>query len=496
MKTLRFFSAGLLLSLGLAEAEAIDRNVNSDILNLTNLTLRIDEHAGKMNIGISMNVKPFSVSSEREMIFTPMLIAADCRDSIALEPVIIAGRNRWFHYLRDGVSVRDCNIYRAGTEGTVKYEDVIDMEPWMRNSFLEMRCQTANCCDPAERLNGSSPNGNIPLAKIFPEEDFDAPFIFAPPVDAGPVTKALKGSAFITFVVNRTELKPDYMKNRAEINKITNTIEQVRHDPDARITKVNIKGFASPEGAYKNNMRLAAGRTETLRRYVRDLYSFPDSVVTSAFESEDWDGLRRYVADSMQFDIKHRPEILALIDTPIDPDERNNRIKNLYPADYKVMLKEIYPWLRHSDYAVNFSIKIYTSLDEIRSAYAADPTRLRNVDFFTLAQSYPEGSQDFDRVMLKAVEVYPDDALLNLNCANIAMKNGNLSQAQEYMLKAGFSPEALYANGILAARRRDYKDAVRYFEQAQKAGLSGADKALERAKALADGTLRVEYLAK
>lgn len=171
----------------------------------------------------------------------------------------------------------------------------------------------------------------------------DIPFVFAPPVDEGPVIKSIEGSAFITFVVNRTELKPDYMVNRRELGKIINSIDYVRNDSDATITHVHIKGFASPEGPYDNNVRLAKGRTETLRRYVRDLYSFADTVVTKSYEPEDWGGFRKYITDSMQFDIAHRPEILEIIDGPLGLDEKNRQIQRRFPADYRVILKQIYP---------------------------------------------------------------------------------------------------------------------------------------------------------
>ena len=46
---------------------------------------------------------------------------------------------------------------------------------------------------------------------------------------------------------------------------------------------------------------------------------------------------------------------------------------------------------------------------------------LRNVDFYTLAQSYPEGSDEYCDVFETAVEVYPDDPMINLNAANIEM---------------------------------------------------------------------------
>ena len=461
---------------------AFDMQTDSTDLKLYDLQVTVDESARKVRVKIDMNMKDYSVGSEREIVYTPVLLACDGSDSLALQPITIAGRTRWYTYLRNGfLDGGDAHIYRAGTKARAHYDEEFAFEPWMGASNLEMRAETANCCDKPERLQGPSPAGNIPVADIRtgrPQLDVD--FIFAPPVDAGPVVKSLQGSAFVTFVVNRTELKPTYMNNTAELNKIIRSIDYVRNDTDATITRVHIKGYASPEGPYGNNVRLATGRTETLRKYVRDLYSFPDTTITSSFEPEDWAGLRTWVADSVTPALANRQGLLAIIDGTLEYDARDHALRTYYPEDYAVILKEIYPWLRHSDYTVTYSIRTYTTIDEIRAAYSSDPTRLRAIDFYTLAQSYPVGSREYCDVFEKAVEIYPDDQGCNLNAANIEMRRGEYDKAQSHLLKAGNTPHATFARGVLAARRADYREARSLFEKAREAGIPQAQTYLDK----------------
>ena len=107
----------------------------------------------------------------------------------------------------------------------------------------------------------------------------------------GAETRELKGSAYIDFPVNRTEIYEDYRRNPIELAKIRATIDTVRNDADTRITSIRIKGYASPEGSYANNTRLAQGRTETLKDYVQRLYNFPSGVMatdTSLRTGQDW----------------------------------------------------------------------------------------------------------------------------------------------------------------------------------------------------------------
>ena len=283
---------------------AFKSTADSTDIKLYDINVAVDEAAAKVRIDIDLDIEKYSVNSEREIIFTPVIVADNLSDSLALDPIVIAGRNRWFHYLRDG-ELEDplTPIYRAGKKNAhAVYTRDVPFASWMEQSTVEMRAESANCCDAPERLTGPSPSGNIPLAHIdVTRPAFSPDFVYAPPVDAGPVIKSLSGSAFITFIVNRTELEPDYMINPQELRKIYNSIQYVKDDKDATITHVHIKGFASPEGPYDNNVRLAKGRTETLRRHVRDLYHFPDTVVTSSYDPEDWAGLRNYLTDSLDF---------------------------------------------------------------------------------------------------------------------------------------------------------------------------------------------------
>ncbi len=446
-------------------------------LKVYDIAVEVDEQAKTLSVAIDFDMPDYKLGRERELIFTPVIISAAGTDSLELDQITIAGRDRWYHYLRSGVLDTGIEpIYRAGTRQRAQYRTTVPFEEWMNKSSVEMRTEKANCCSPVTLVPGDSPHGLTELALINTERPAaEGEFVFAPPVDDAPVEKNIEGKAFVSFVVNRTELKPDYMVNRREIAKILNSIDYVRNDSDAVITGVHIKGFASPEGPWNNNVRLAQGRTQTLSEYVRDQYHFQKGIVTHSYEPEDWEGLRRYMTDSLDFNIDHRAEIIELIDTDMEPDLRDRTIKQRFPADYAVILKEIYPWLRHSDYTVKYRIKVFNTLPELMRIYNYDATRLRPVDFYTIAQQYPTGSPEFLEVMKKAVEVYPLDPMLNLNAANIELLAGNLDAAQSRLAKAGSGPEVEYALGVLAARRKQWPDAEAHFNAARKAGITQAD---------------------
>ena len=99
---------------------------------------------------------------------------------------------------------------------------------------------------------------------------------------------------------------------------------------------------------------------------------------------------------------------------------------------------------------------------------------------FAIAQTYEPGSPEFKEVFDIAVRVFPDDETANLNAACIYLEEGNLERAEKYLLKAGNSPEAVHAQGVLAMLKGDYSRAIPLLEQAGQAGVVQAQENLKQ----------------
>lgn len=251
----------------------------------------------------------------------------------------------------------------------------------------------------------------------------------------------------------------------------------VKDDPDAIITRLSIKGFASPEGSYDNNVRLAMGRTEALKDFVRRKYHFDPEILMTSYEAEDWDGLRAWL-DSCS--LTHREEIIALVESDLDPDSKDNAIRDRFPKDYQFLLDNVYPILRHSDYTIRYKIRVYATDEELKAVYDKSPERLRPVDFFRIANLYPEGSEEYEDVLLKASEYYPHDPQAAVNAANILLSRRKVDEASQKLLYAGEGGEAYYTRGWIALINGDYKRAEYLFSKAKELGVEKADSQLNR----------------
>lgn len=421
----------------------------------------------KMDIDLSAYK---GMQSNREVTITPLITAGE--DTLRLEPIMVAGRNRYYLHLRQDDKRPVKTLYRAGVAKVVEYSANVEMQPWMDYSNLVLSAESCGCC--GEPIAAAE----IPVVPIdFVPPVFEPVFAFVTPTAELVKNRELRGSAYIDFPVNRTELYPNYRRNPEELAKIRATIDSVRYDKDVELKAMTFRGYASPEGPYNNNVRLAKGRTETLKDYVCNLYNFPRDIITTSYDPEDWGGLRRFVESS---GLANREAILQIIDSNLAPDPKNEEIKRRFPEQYAFLLREVYPGLRHSDYTVEYIVRNYTDIKEIKEVLRTKPGNLSLNEMFVAATHMEPGSDEYNHAFEVAALLYPDSEVANLNAANVAMKNGNLTLAANYLAKAGDTAEAIYARGLLAALNQDYDQALDYFRQAARLKVADAPAAISQ----------------
>lgn len=463
------FASLLTVVLGSSVAGAVE--IIGGALSVNDLSLNVDR--GRANVTMTFDTREFKVSRNREYTISPVMVARDGSDSIVMPDVVIAGRNMWYRHLRDN-DLGEGQIYRAGKTTAIPYSATFEAEPWLADAVLKFNILEGNCCKTAET---SQTVADVSRAEYTPV------FNYLTPVADTMKVRNLEGSAFVNFPVNQVKLLPDYMNNPFELRKITGTIDSVKADPDITITAISIKGYASPEGSYNNNVRLAKGRTETLKDYVERLYSFKPGFIATSYEPEDWNGLRAYIASSS---LPGRDGLLALIDSDLEPDAKDARLRKDFPGDYAFLLSEVYPSLRHSDYRIDYRIKSFTSLDDILRVLATDPGKLSLNEFYQAARSMKPGSPEYNEVFETAVRLYPGDVAANLNAANIAMARGDFAAARRYLDRTDADdPTVIYANGVLQALQGNYELAADYFGRAARLKVADAPAALQAVRDIA-----------
>jgi hypothetical protein len=245
-------------------------------------------------------------------------------------------------------------------------------------------------------------------------------------------------------------------------------------DPDVRVTSSEMRGYASPEGAASYNFELSSQRARALRDYfVRRNIIAPGSILIG-IGGEDWEGLQSLL---LNYPVAHKDEIFHIINTVQDLDVREQRIRNLgNGAPYRQIFRDLYPQLRRVDCQINYTARNFT-VDEGKERIQGRPQLLSQNEMYQIAQTYPQGSSEFNRTLITARQYFPDNDVANLNGAAAALMEGNSVLAEEYLkqVKNTNSPEYANCMGVLNIFKENYEAAEQFLQRALAGGVAEAE---------------------
>ena len=456
----------------MAPATALAQNCQevklaSDKIKVSNVQVAQQNNA--LSVSMDLNLDSLYLPSNLQLVYTPVFKTR--QGDIKMPEIVINGRRQQIMFER-GVGKKQLNlspealvVRRTNKKvQTVNYSASIPLSGQVKNYDLNMHEDLCGCGNMEEGNDFNLRHRRQPQA------------VFVRPAVEAVKVRHLDKRAYIDFPVNRIELHADYRRNPAQLDSIVRTINALKDDKNLEVSAINIHGYASPESPYSHNDYLAKNRAKTLTDYVRRMVALPTQLFTVSSTAEDWDGLRNYLKDS---NLEHKKEILAIAnDEKMDPDAREQKIKKLYPSEYRFMLDTWYPALRHSDYHITYKVKPF-DVAEAKEIIKTKPQQLSQEEMFLVAQTYEPGSKEFNDVMEIAVRMFPENETANLNAANTRLNAGDADGAKSYLDKAGNSPEALNARGVYESLKGNDQQARHYFALAAKAGVKAAQENLE-----------------
>ena len=448
---------------------AVAQSVASGAVTIDSVQTSVENE--RVDVAFKLNLSNLKLKAEQQLILTPML-AAD-GDTTALQPVIINGRSQQIRMMRASKRAKKYAegkepivvLRKNGTEQSISYSQTIMRKQPLESDVLQLFAAQDLCgCGDLQDQDRTL------LANIDNLDAWMPAIAFVKPAAEARKQRAEKGEAYLSFRVNKTDIVVDLFDNTRELAKITKTIDLVRDDKNVEITGINIHGFASPDGPYANNERLARERAASLKNYVSHLYTIDNKLFSSNSTPEDWNGFRHKVQQSQ---LANKEEILKIANSNLAPDDKDKRIRQLYPQDYAVIMSDIYPRLRHSDYTVSYTVRPF-SVEEAKQILKSRPQQLSLQEMYLVAQTMEEGSAEFNEVFDIAVRMFPNDPTANLNAACADLQRRDVASAEKHLLKAGNSAEALNARGALAVMKKDYALARQLFADAATAGSADA----------------------
>ncbi|MDR1527416.1 MAG: hypothetical protein LBS46_07090 [Dysgonamonadaceae bacterium] len=274
--------------------------------------------------------------------------------------------------------------------------------------------------------------------------------------------------ANILFLIQQAELRSSELKK----GELINWKDLVATSNAAANQKVDVEisSYASPDGGYELNEKLAGKRETNTQKYLaKELQKAKVNVpVNARYTAQDWDGFKALVEKS---NIQDKNLILRVLSMYSDTEQREREIKNISTV-YSTLADEILPQLRRSRLIANIEI-VGKSDEEIASLAQSDPKAL-NVEELLYAAALASTTSAKESIYKKVTELYPKDARGFNNLGVIEYIKGNLSQAETLFNKAnqlsGKLPEANMNLGWVALAKNDVAKAEQYFGNA--AGVS------------------------
>lgn len=241
-----------------------------------------------------------------------------------------------------------------------------------------------------------------------------------------------KQEAQIKYLVNQanvraSELRTNSVQDFVKILKEINDNEETR-----KLNNIEVSAYASPEGSYDFNERLAEKRQNSGAEYVAQQLkkNKMKADVDTKFTAEDWEGFQQLVSES---NIQDKDVILRVLSMYKDPAEREQQIRNMSVV-YDELAKGILPELRRARLIANYDV-IGRSDEQIQQQFQADAKQL-SVEEVLYGANLQQDNAAKKAWYEKAAELFANDARAYNNLANLAFQSGDLASAQNYLAKA------------------------------------------------------------
>ncbi len=244
---------------------------------------------------------------------------------------------------------------------------------------------------------------------------------------------AQKQEANIKFLINQATLRASELKS-VSVKDLGKILKEINDNNETRaLTNIEVSAYASPDGKYSFNEKLAEKRQNVSSGYLKkELKKIKmDADIDTKFTAEDWDGFRDLVSKS---NLQDKDVILRVLSMYQDPEEREHQISNMSEV-YTDIKQSILPELRRARLIVNYEI-IGRSDAQILEQFAADPSKLSVEEMVYGANKLVKDDATRQKWNEAIAKQYPSDYRALNNMAQQAISKGDVAAAQNYLKQA------------------------------------------------------------
>lgn len=386
------------------------------------------------NVTVSFDVDTDvrALPSNRKEVVMPYIYNG--KDTLWLDMMEIYGKGR---YKRERMvnHIEGDKDWELGENQVMKgeiyrYTSQVPLKRWMKSANLGIKRQLVGCACEQELAEENLVQG----VALFEEPQMPARRIPGYVlVDAAREWDFGQDELEIIFKVSKIEIDSSVFNNEVTFGNILAAVDKIHSNPHYKIDKIEVAGYASPEGRPAFNKWLGENRAKALINYIiehRPEYNLTMDDFRIRNGEENWVGLRRIVEAS---DIENKDRVLEIIDDETIPSElKKDKIKWIDKGKtWKIMLDEIYPQLRCARYLAVY----YDSTDD------------------------------------SAVEI--------INKANTLIREGKYAEAYELVKPVDDDMRAYNTIGVSFMMQGEFEEAMKWFEKALEGNCPSAQKNMD-----------------
>lgn len=448
-------------------------------------------------LGLKLDFSSIRLNSRTCLHFTPIL--ANARGGrLELPPVLLSGRRRYRFDRREWALNVNGGKHRAepyliqlykrhSAPRPVSYHIGVPYSVWMGDAALLLRQEVKDCCDlqllGVDTISVRLFTGQMIGRQTAPVRQYVEPLITAPSVTYSVRDIELYASMlsfleptvehdkkldekavfYIDYPLGSDNILPDYRNNRTELQKLDSLLSPLSAGDYSSMEHIRVCGYASPDGTYIDNERLATSRAGFFASYICSTYGIPRFRLETTSVAEDWEGLSVLLQSEQP---PYAATVLSIIQHAGIFNGREKQLMDLRGGEpYRDMLHRFFPRLRRLEVSVRWNIRAVSAGEAYRLIYT-HPEWLSLSEMYGAARYYRPGTEQYREVYEIAAYRFPEDVVANINASSAVMLTGDVKSARAYLQRVESDPRSWNNLGVLALMEGNTGEAEEWFRKA------------------------------
>lgn len=180
----------------------------------------------------------------------------------------------------------------------------------------------------------------------------------------------------LKYSVSASKLNSLLAGNATELADLDKMLADLKSDENMHVKRIDITGYASPDGNPTSNEALALSRAQKFRSMLESRYAYVSNYVIRVMsDAEQWDDCNDAVLNST---ISNKDAVLNIINSATSEGSKEQRLKQM-PQVWSVFRTQILPPMRRVEMVIYYNmdrvVEVRTLIEKPKPAPQPKPQR-------------------------------------------------------------------------------------------------------------------------